>query len=56
MQVHASHAGSATPHHSLCLSVDVQAGEVHAAPRNFAQKAQRLEAECRFVAALWASA
>jgi hypothetical protein len=56
MQVRASHGGNGTPHHALCLSVDVQAGEVHAAPRNFAQKAQRLEAECRFIAALWGTA
>jgi hypothetical protein len=56
MQVAATVRAGLTPHHELCMSIDVQSGDIHAASRNFAQRAQRLEAACRFIAALWATA
>jgi hypothetical protein len=56
MQVRATLLRDAVAHHDLCMSVDVQSGDVQAASRNFATKAQRLEAECRFIAAMWDAA
>ena len=49
-------AGNRTPHHQLCLSIDVQCREVHVAPRTFVQRSQNLENACRFIAALWSGA
>lgn len=56
MQVRATAAPDAVVHHSLCMSVDVQSGDVHPSSRNFVSRAQRIEAECRFIAALWNTA
>ncbi len=56
MQVRVTLASGAIAHHDLCMSIDVQSGDVHTAPRNFAVKAQRIEAECRFIAAIWDTA
>lgn len=53
MQVAATVGQEATPHHDLCMSIDVQSGDVHLASRNFAQRSQRLEAACLFIAAMW---
>lgn len=46
-------AGNRQPTNRLCLSIDVQCGEVHVAPRNYAQRAQNIESSCRFIAAMW---
>ena len=56
MQIRTHLAGNRKPTHSLCMSIDVQAEEVHIAPRNYAQKAQNLENACRFIAAMWGTA
>lgn len=56
MQVRSMNNGEMVPTSDLCMSVDVQAGDVHFAKRDFAQRAQRLEAECRFIAAMWKTA
>jgi hypothetical protein len=53
MHVQANLAGNHKPHHSLCMSIDVQCKDVHVAPRSFAQKAQNLENACRFIHAMW---
>jgi hypothetical protein len=56
MQVAATLPDGCMAHHDLCMSIDVQAGEVHLAGRNFATRAARLAAECRFIAAIWDTA
>lgn len=53
MQVRSMDNGGMIPSPDLCMSVDVQAGDVQFAKRDFTQRAQRLEAECRFIAAMW---
>lgn len=53
MQVTQNLAGNHQPHYQLCMSVDVQAEELHYAPRSFAQRAQNLENACMFIAAMW---
>ena len=53
MQVRSMNNGEMVPSPDLCMSVDVQAGDVQFAKRDFVQRAQRLEAECRFIAAMW---
>ena len=40
----------------MCMSVDIQGGELFRAPRSHRQRADRLEAACRFIAAYWGSA
>ena len=42
--------------YTLCWSVDVQNGEVHAAPRNYLTRATNLENACRFIRAMWDTA
>jgi hypothetical protein len=53
MQVQTNLARGLTPHHQLCASFDIQAGEVHYAPRTYMQRSQSLENACWFIAALW---
>lgn len=53
MQVAKNLAGNHAPYYQLCMSVDVQAEEIHVAPRSFAQRAQNLENACVFIQALW---
>lgn len=56
MQVRATAPPDTVVHHSLCMSVDVQSGDVDPSSRNFVSRAQRIEAECRFIGALWETA
>lgn len=56
MQVQAVIGDGREPHHQLCASLDIQAGDVHTAPRTYATKAKALEDACRFIAALWDAA
>lgn len=56
MQARSLDALPAVVHHDFCMSIDVQCREVHTASRNFATRAARLEAACRFIAAIWPSA
>jgi hypothetical protein len=53
IQVRASQPDGTVVVPELCLSIDVQSGEVQPSSRNFLTRAQRLEAECRFIGALW---
>ena len=53
MHVAESLAGARTPHHQLCLFVDIPHEEVHVAPRSFAKRAQSLESACRTIVELW---
>ena len=53
MQVSQNLAGNHQPHYQLCMSIDVQAEDIHYAPRSFAQRAQNLENACMFIAAMW---
>ena len=53
MQVSSMSNGNMIVSPDLCMSVDVQTGDVQFAKKDFAQRAQRLEAECRFAAAMW---
>lgn len=53
LQVAQNLAGNHVPHYQLCMSVDVQAEEIHYAPRSYAQRAQNLENACRFIRAMW---
>ena len=53
MHVEKHFAGNHSPAHQLCWSVDVQAREVHVAPRTFAQRVQAMESACMFIAAMW---
>lgn len=56
MQARSLAASPGAPHHDLCMSIDVQCGEVHLAGRSAAMRSSRLEAACRFIAAMWDSA
>jgi hypothetical protein len=56
MQVRANLSGGRISHHQLCASFDVQAGDVHFAPRTFVRRAQDMESACRFIAAMWSTA
>jgi len=56
MQVQANLSNGRTPHHQLCAAFDIQAGDVHYAPRTFVRRAQDMENACRFIAAMWHSA
>lgn len=56
MQLVRNLAGNRVPQHTLCWSVDVQNGEVHAAPRNYLTRATNLENACRFIRAMWDTA
>lgn len=56
MQVRQNIAGNREPDYRLCLSIDVQAQEVHVASRNHLQRSNNLESACRFIAAMWESA
>lgn len=49
-------AGDRVPVFGLCWSVDVQNGDVHAAPKNYLSRATNLENACRFIFAMWDSA
>lgn len=49
-------AGDRVPTFGLCWSVDVQNGEVHAAPKNYLSRSTNLENACRFISAMWNSA
>ncbi|MFM9276387.1 hypothetical protein, partial [Pseudarthrobacter sp. NKDBFgelt] len=42
-----------TPANRLCLSIDVQHGEVFAAPTANVRRMNDLESACRAIAALW---
>lgn len=53
MHLARSLAGNKTPYHGLCWSIDVQNGDVHAAPRTYLSRATNLENACRFIAAMW---
>lgn len=53
MQIAENFAGNRLPAYQLCWSVDVQSGEVHIAPRTFAQRARNIESACLFIAAMW---
>lgn len=53
MQVETNLAGNRQPRPDLCWSVDVQHGEIHAAPRNYRTRAANLEAACEVIAAMW---
>ena len=53
MQVGQNLAGNHSPSFQLCMSIDVQAEDIHYAPRSFAQRAQNLENACVFIQALW---
>jgi hypothetical protein len=47
--------GNRKPDFRICLSIDVQCQEIHAAPRTFVQRMRNLESACRFIAAMWDS-
>jgi hypothetical protein len=49
-------SGNKQPYHGICMSIDVQCGDVHLAPKTYAQKALNLENACKFIAALWKTA
>lgn len=53
MQIGQNLAGNHTPSFQLCMSIDVQAEEIHYAPRSFAQRAENLENACRFIRRMW---
>lgn len=56
MQVRQNLAGNRVPDYRLCLSIDVQCGEMHIAPRSHIQRTNNLENACRFIAAAWETA
>ena len=39
--------------HELCWSIDIQASERHAAPRNYRTRSANMEVACEFIAAMW---
>jgi hypothetical protein len=53
LQVERNLAGRRRPHSQLCMSVDVQAEEIHYAPSVFAHRVQNLESACMFIRAMW---
>jgi hypothetical protein len=56
LHVAESLAGARTPHHQLCLFVDIPREEIYVAPRSFAKRAQNLESACRVILELWEKA
>lgn len=44
------------PANRLCMSIDVQHGEVFVAPNSNARRVSDLEAACGFIAAVWPNA
>jgi len=53
MQVGQNLAGNHTPSFQLCMAIDVQAEDIHYAPRSFAQRAENLENACLFIRRMW---
>lgn len=53
MHVTEHHSANRTPNGGLCLSIDVQSGDIHDAARAFATRRQNLENACRVIAAVW---
>jgi len=53
LQVERNLAGNQRPHYQLCMSVDVQAEEIHYSPPSFAQRVENLESACIFIRAMW---
>tara|TARA_R110000851_G_scaffold270099_1_gene422755 strand:- start:609 stop:1298 length:690 start_codon:yes stop_codon:yes gene_type:complete len=53
MHVGQHFAHSMAPAYPICLSVDVQFGDVIAAPKTFSQRAKNMENACRFISAIW---
>jgi hypothetical protein len=49
-------AGERNPDPRICLSIDVQCEDIHAAPRTYAQRVNNLESACRVIAAMWHAA
>jgi hypothetical protein len=56
MHIQSIFPGERTPHHQLCAAFDVQAGEIHYAPRTFERRAQDMVSACRFIGAMWHTA
>lgn len=46
-------AGNSLPANKLCMSIDVQHGEVFTAPTSSTQRMNNLTNACRFIVALW---
>jgi hypothetical protein len=46
-------ASNREPANRLCLSIDIQHGEVFVAPSANARRASDLESACRMIAAIW---
>lgn len=46
-------ASNREPSNRLCLSIDIQHGEVFVAPNANARRASDLESACRMIAAIW---
>lgn len=53
MHVTANLCGNREPHPSLCWSVDIQNGDIHAAPKTFLARTKAMENACKFIAAVW---
>jgi hypothetical protein len=53
MHVGQNLAGNNTPANRLCMSIDVQHGEIFAAPDASTRRTNDLTNACRFIAALW---
>jgi hypothetical protein len=53
MHVERNLAGNQRPHYQLCMSVDVQAKEIHYVPPSYAQRVANLENACTFIRAIW---
>jgi hypothetical protein len=49
-------AGNSLPTNNLCMSIDVQHGEVFTAPNSITRRMNDLTNACRFIVALWPSA
>lgn len=56
MHVDANVDTNRSPANRLCMSIDVQHGEVFVAPNANARRVSDLEAACAFIAALWPNA
>ena len=42
-------------HFSLCLSIDIQYGEIFLARRNYKAKQKNVESACRAISSMWSS-
>lgn len=40
-------------HHPICMSVDVQGGEIVSAPRSYRRRERDIEASCRIIQSMW---